>query len=108
MTMLETRPMAPSFRPLFVGDVDGVDGGAEVVITAILGGQWMYLRLSQVSNTLTRVSVAVAGRRNGCETKGWAHARTPGRSRRRRRRRDRNRRPARLLRTVRRRRLRDR
>src|SRR6266536_5753331 len=37
MTTLESRPIAPSLRPLCAGDRPRVAGGAEVVIAAILG-----------------------------------------------------------------------
>src|SRR5947207_15951550 len=36
MTMLDIRPIAPSLRPLSRGDRATVEGGAEVVIDAIL------------------------------------------------------------------------
>src|SRR5947207_11376201 len=58
MTTLESRPIAPSRRPLDTGDGDGDAFGA-------VGAVAVMMRLSQTITLLTRVSVAVACMKHG-------------------------------------------
>src|SRR4051812_10320590 len=53
--MLDNSPIAPTLRPLLATPGEG---GAVVVISAILGSRGSVVRLSQVGRCLTRVSVA--------------------------------------------------